>query len=114
MIGIKRIYEDYSDNDGYRILVDRLWPRGISKEHARIDSWIKELTPSNELRKWYHDNPKNRDQFKKKHLLEIEKNSELLHEIKKMVNDQKITTLLTASKDPKPIHAIVLQQKLKD
>ena len=113
MIKIKRIYEDYSKDDGYRILVDRLWPRGISKEHAKIDLWIKEITPSNNLRKWYHDNLDKRDQFQKKYLLEIEKNSDSLHEIKKTINDQKIITLLSASKDPKPIHALVLQQKLE-
>jgi uncharacterized protein YeaO (DUF488 family) len=113
MIKIKRIYEDYSKTDGYRILVDRLWPRGISKEHAKIDLWIKEITPSNNLRKWYHDNLDKRDQFQKKYLLEIEKNSDSLHEIKKTINDQKIITLLSASKDPKPVHAIVLQQKLE-
>ncbi len=114
MIKIKRIYEDYSKTDGYRILVDRLWPRGISKEHAKIDLWIKEITPSNDLRKWYHDNLDKRDQFQKKYLLEIKKNSDSLHKIKKMINDQKIITLLSASKDPKPVHAIVLQQKLDE
>ena len=113
MIKIKRIYEDYSKTDGYRILIDRLWPRGISKEHAKIDLWIKEITPSNNLRKWYHDNLDKRDQFQKKYLLEIEKNHNSLHEIKKMISDQKIITLLSASKDPKPVHAIVLQQKLE-
>ena len=112
-IKIKRIYEDYSKTDGYRILVDRLWPRGISKERAKIDLWIKEITPSNDLRKWYHDNLDKRDQFQKKYLLEIDKNSDSLHEIKKMINDRKIITLLSASKDPKPVHAIVLQQKLE-
>ena len=114
MIEIKRIYEDYSDDDGYRILVDRLWPRGISKERARIDLWIKELTPSNDLRKWYHDNPKKRDQFQKEYLLEIEKNSDTLNEIKKIVNDHKIITFLSASKDPKPVHALVLKEKFEE
>lgn len=111
MIEIKRIYEDYSDTDGYRILVDRLWPRGMSKERVRIDLWIKELTPSNDLRKWYHDNSEKRDQFQKQYTNELEKNSESLHDIKKIINNKKIVTLLTASKDPKPIHALVLQQK---
>ena len=114
MIKIKRIYDDYSDNDGYRILVDRLWPRGKSKENSRIDLWIKELTPSNDLRKWYHDNPEKRDQFKKKYLKELEKNSNSLHETKIIIKDKKIITLLTASKDPKPIHAQILKQKLSD
>lgn len=114
MIKIKRIYEDYSKTDGYRILVDRLLPRGISKEHAKIDLWIKEITPSNDLRKWYHDNLDKRDKFQEKYLSKIDKNSDSLHEIKKMIHDQKTITLLSASKDSQPIHAIVLQQKLKD
>lgn len=112
MIKIKRIYEDYSKTDGYRILVDRLWPRGITKERAKIDLWIKEITPSNDLRKWYHDNIEKREQFQKKYLVEIEKNSDSFNEIKKIINDKKTVTLLSASKDPKPIHAIVLQKTL--
>ncbi len=114
MIKIKRIYDDYSTTDGYRILVDRLWPRGISKEDAKVDLWIKEITPSSNLRKWYHDNLDKRDQFKKKYLLEIEKSYDSFNEIKKITNEQKTLTLLSASKDSKPIHAIVLQQKLEN
>jgi uncharacterized protein YeaO (DUF488 family) len=114
MIKIKRIYEDYSKTDGYRILVDRLWPRGISKERAKVDLWVKEITPSNDLRQWYHDNLEKREQFQKKYIAEIEKNFDSLNEIKKIIHDQKIITLLSASKDSKPIHAIVLQRTLKD
>ncbi len=114
MIQIKRVYEKPTKTDGYRILADRLWPRGISKEHARVNLWIKEITPSNNLRKWYHDNLEKREQFQKKYLIEIEENCDSLNEIKKIIHDQKIITLLSASKDTKPIHAIVLQQKLKD
>ena len=65
MIKIKRIYEDYSETDGYRILIDRLWPRGISKERAKIDLWIKDIAPSNDLRKWYLVNSEKNDQFQK-------------------------------------------------
>lgn len=113
-IQIKRVYEKPTKTDGYRILVDRLWPRGMSKEHAKVDLWIKEITPSNNLRIWCHDNLEKRNQFQKKYLLEIEKNFASLTEIKKIIHDQKIITLLSASKDTKPIHAIVLQQKLED
>lgn len=113
MIKIKRIYESYSKTDGYRILVDRLWPRGISKERAKVDLWIKDLTPSNDLRKWYNDNLEKRDQFQKKYISEIEKNFDSFNKLKKIAHDQKIITFLTASKDPEPIHAIALQQKLE-
>jgi len=114
MIKIKRIYEDYSDMDGCRILIDRLWPRGISKERAKIDLWIKEIAPSNDLRKWYSHNSEKNKQFQKKYTDELKDNSDSVNEIKKKINAQKTITLLYASKDSKPIHAIVLQQALRD
>jgi len=114
MIKIKRIYEDYSETDGYRILIDRLWPRGISKERAKIDLWIKEIAPSNDLRKWYSHNSEKAKQFQKKYITELEDNLNSLNEIKKIINDQKIITLLTASKDTKPIHVLVLEKILEN
>jgi uncharacterized protein YeaO (DUF488 family) len=114
MIKIKRIYEDYSESDGYRILIDRLWPRRISKEHAKIDLWSKEIAPSNDLRKWYSHNSEKNKEFQKKYICELEDNSDSLNEVKKITDDQKTMTLLYASKDPNPIHAIVLQLMLND
>ena len=114
MIKIKRIYDDYSETDGYRILIDRLWPRGISKERAKIDLWPKEIAPSNDLRKWYSHNSEKAKQFQKKYIAELENNSDSLNEVKKTIQDQKTITLLYASKDPNPIHAIVLQQMLNN
>lgn len=61
---IKRIYEDLSESDGYRVLVDRLWPRGLSKEAAQLDDWMKEITPSTELRKWFDHDPNKFDEFR--------------------------------------------------
>ena len=113
MIKIKRIYEDYLETDGYRILIDRLWPRGISKERAKIDLWIKEIAPSNDLRKWYLENSEKNEQFQKKYLRELNENSASLNETKKIIHKQKTVTLLYASKDSKPPHAIVLKQVLK-
>ena len=84
MIKIKRIYEDYSKTDGYRILIDRLWPRGISKERAKIDLWIKEIAPSHDLRKWYSHNSEKAKQFQKKYIAELEGNPTSLNEIKKI------------------------------
>ena len=112
MIKIKRIYDDYSETDGYRILIDRLWPRGISKERAKINLWSKEIAPSNDLRKWHSHNSEKTKQFQKKYITELENNFDSLNEIKKIIQDQKTITLLYASKDPNPIHAIVLQQLL--
>jgi len=113
MIKIKRIYEDYSETDGYRVLIDRLWPRGISKERAKIDLWIKEIAPSNDLRKWYINNSEKNEQFQKKYMRELNENSTALNKVKKMINEQKTVTFLYASKDSNPPHAIVLQQMLK-
>ena len=112
-IKIKRIYEDCSKTDGHRILVDRLWPRGISKERAQIDFWAKDIAPSNDLRKWYSLNSNKKQEFQKKYLIEIKDKSNSVKEIKKIANEQKTITLLSASKDLQPIHAIVLQKILK-
>ena len=114
MIQIKRIYENYSESDGYRILIDRLWPRGISKERAKIDLWSKQIAPSNDLRKWYSHNSEKNKEFQKKYITELKENSDSLNEVKKITHDQKTITLLYASKDPNPIHASVLQQMLND
>lgn len=113
MIKIKRIYEDHSETDGYRILIDRLWPRGVSKEQAKIDLWIKDVAPSNDLRKWYSQNSEKTNQFEEKYKAELERNSTSINKIKKTLCDKKITTLLYASKDKNPIHAIVLREILK-
>lgn len=112
LIKLKRIYEDYSESDGYRVLIDRLWPRGISKERAKVDLWIKEIAPSNELRKWYSHNLQKNKQFELKYKKELKDNSESLEAIKKTIKNKKTITFLYASKDPKPVHGIVLQQML--
>ena len=113
MIKIKRIYEDYSKSDGYRVLVDRLWPRGISKERAQIDLWVKDIAPSNDLRKWYSHDSDKRQEFQKKYLAELKDKSDSIKEVKKITDGQKTITLLFASKETRPIHAVVLQKMLK-
>jgi len=72
MIKVKRIYDAPAAGDGFRVLVDRLWPRGLSKEKAKVDLWLKEISPSNELRQWYGHDPEKWAEFKKKYLKEIE------------------------------------------
>lgn len=71
LIKVKRIYEPYSAGDGYRILVDGLWPRGIKKENAHIDLWMKEIAPSANLRKWFDHDPKKWDEFRKQYYDEL-------------------------------------------
>ena len=114
MIRFKRVYDDYLETDVYRILIDKLWPRGISKERAKIDLWIKEIAPSNDLRKWYQSNSEKTKEFQKKYLSELKDNTDSLQEIKKIIHNQKTITLLSAPKDPMPDHAIVLKKALKN
>jgi uncharacterized protein YeaO (DUF488 family) len=104
---VKRIYEPAAPRDGYRILVDRLWPRGIKKEAAEIDTWLKEVAPSTELRKWFHGGKGSFADFKKKYLAELKENP-ALKELKTLVKENKKVTLLYGAKDEKENHAIVL------
>jgi|SRR5437016_4932706 len=93
MIKIKRAYENLSKDDGCRILVDRLWPRGVTKNKARIDQWLKEVAPSNDLRRWFFHDLEKWDEFKKKYHVELETKKELLQKIKKIEKENRIVTL---------------------
>lgn len=99
MMKTKRVYEKAAKSDGFRILVDRLWPRGLTKSEAKIDLWLKEIAPSNELRKWYHQNPDKWDAFIKKYLSEIKNKYELLTQIKNLDKEKSVITLVYASKN---------------
>lgn len=97
-IKVKRIYEKPLASDGYRILVDRLWPRGILKKEAKIDLWLKDVAPSGELRKWFHaDKQKNFKSFQLKYEKELKKNSSLIKQNLENINSD--ITLITAVKD---------------
>lgn len=112
-IKIKRIYEPYSKDDGYRILIDRLWPRGISKEKAHIDKWLKQVAPSAGLRKEFNHMTDKWDNFKMAYHSELSKSAavtELLDDTSK----QDTVTLLFAARDLEHNHAIVLHQFLKE
>ena len=111
-IRIKRIYEDPSDDDGYRILVDRIWPRGVSKEDAKLDSWKKELGPSNELRKWFGHDPEKFAEFEKKYIAELEGKIGDFTEIRNLAKERTVT-LLYGAKDTEHNQAVVLQNVLK-
>jgi uncharacterized protein YeaO (DUF488 family) len=111
MIALKRIYEDPSDNDGFRVLVDRLWPRGMKKEDAELDLWMKEIAPSHDLRKWYgHDTDKWED-FKKRYFKELGNHHK---EVKKLLEKADVgkVTLLYAAKDEEHNNAVVLKEFL--
>lgn len=108
----KRIYEKPDNKDGYRVLVDRLWPRGISKDEAKLDEWVKEIAPSNELRKSFDHQPEKMAEFKKKYLDEIEGN-ELAEEFRSSILEELnkgTVTLLYGAKDEENNNAVVLKE----
>lgn len=114
MIKIKRIYDPLNDNDGYRILIDRLWPRGISKESAHIDLWMKEIAPSSELRKWFNHDTQKWDEFSKRYTKELIKKGQMILDIKKLEKEHKTVTLLYGAKDTEHNQAQVLLNVLKN
>ncbi|MGP4071646.1 DUF488 domain-containing protein [Piscibacillus sp. B03] len=113
-IHLKRIYDDANHNDGKRVLIDRVWPRGVSKEQAQLDKWLKEVAPSSDLRKWFNHDPDKFDEFKKKYkkeLKEDDEQKEALNQLKDLSSEGKVT-LLYATKDEKYNHAQVLKELL--
>lgn len=113
MIVLKRIYDKPEEEDGYRILIDRLWPRGVSKEEAKINLWLKEVAPSNELRKWFSHDVKKWDDFKAKYKNELKEILEISQKIKQIEKEEKIVTLLYSAKDEKHNNAVVLKEFLQ-
>ncbi len=97
MIDLKRAYEPASPADGLRILVERLWPRGVSKQRARIDLWLKDLAPSPELRKWYNHDPARWPEFQKRYRKELEGNAEFVMLLKYLADERKVTFVYAAS-----------------
>lgn len=112
-IRLKRIYDKPANRDGHRVLIDRLWPRGIKKDDARLDDWAKDIAPSDELRKWFDHDPNKWPAFKKKYAAQLKGQHEALKAIVKAVPSNTLT-LLYAAKDEKHNHAIVLQAYLQD
>ncbi|AUW46203.1 DUF488 domain-containing protein [Rhizobium leguminosarum] len=106
---IKRIYDPEDDKDGMRILVDRLWPRGLSKQDAAVDIWLKDIAPSPALRRWFGHDPAKWTEFQRRYRDELEKNPSVVEELKRQIQ-QADTTLLYAAKDVDHNHAIVLQR----
>ena len=111
-IHIKRIYEDASAKDGYRILVDRIWPRGVSKEDAKLEEWNKDLAPSTELRKWFDHDPDKFKEFSKKYKKELEQQEEDLKYLVDKAKNQTVT-LLYGAKDTEHNQAVVLKEVLE-
>jgi len=113
---LERIYTKPADLDGYRILVDRLWPRGISKVNAHLDDWAKVMGPSTELRKWFNHDPEKFADFQTRYLAEIEANPATAEFVKKVAEQLKQTNviLLYGAKDEQHNQAVVLRDYLRD
>ena len=109
---IKRAYAPVEETDGYRILVDRLWPRGISKEKAQIDLWLKSVAPSNELRKWFGHDPERFAEFSERYRAELT-TSGALDELRTILKEHPTATLLFAAHDEEHNNAVVLQNLLE-
>ena len=112
-IKIKRVYNDPEDSDGYRILIDRIWPRGLSKEDAKLDDWNKDLAPSTKLRKWFDHDPDKFESFSEKYKKELENSNEDLKKLIEKAQDNTVT-LLYGAKDTEHNQAVVLKQVIED
>jgi uncharacterized protein YeaO (DUF488 family) len=108
-IRIKRVYEQPDEQDGRRVLVDRLWPRGLTKERAKVDLWLKDIAPSTALRKWFGHDPDKWEAFKERYLAELKNNGEQIRILKQEL-DKGLVTLVYAAKDEKHNEAIVIQE----
>jgi uncharacterized protein YeaO (DUF488 family) len=109
---IKRIYDTPSLEDGFRVLVDRLWPRGISKEKAKLDLWLKDIAPGPELRIWFGHDPEKFKEFSKRYKFELDNNS-AVGELTKILKQHKNVILLYGAKDPQINHAVVLKEYIR-
>lgn len=113
-VSVKRIYEKSVRSDGTRVLVDRLWPRGVSKSRATLHAWLKELAPSDQLRHWFHARPEAWPAFRKRYLKELARPEAApeLEKLYRLVGERKNLTLLFASKNEKHNNAVVLKDLL--
>lgn len=112
MIRLKRIYEDPDKDDGFRILVDRLWPRGMTKERAALDLWMKDIAPESALRKWFAHDPKKWILFRKKYREELKNKKDIVAGLGKIIKKNKNVTLLYAAKDDYRNEAVVIKDFL--
>ncbi len=114
-IAVKRVYDPASSSDGVRVLVDRLWPRGLKKEDAALKLWLREVAPSNELRQWFHANPEGWRMFRKRYLKELasEEGSAAVEKLHHLAEGKRRLTLLYASRNEEQNNATVLKELLE-
>jgi uncharacterized protein YeaO (DUF488 family) len=111
-VRVKRAYEPSSSTDGYRVLIDRLWPRGISREKARLDAWEKELAPSAELRRWFGHEPGRYDEFRRRYVDELRAERPRIAELRRRAREGTVT-LVHAARDTEHNDAVVLAEILR-
>jgi uncharacterized protein YeaO (DUF488 family) len=107
-LAIKRIYDAPARSDGYRVLVDRLWPRGVSKERAELDLWLKEIAPSTELRKWFGHDAKRWREFQRRYRAELRANKQAVDKLRRLAERRRVT-LLYGARDGDHNEAVVLR-----
>lgn len=112
MIRVKRVYDERGTDEIRSILVDRLWPRGISKEKNRWDEWMKDISPTDELRKWFNHEPEKWDEFRERYKNELSSKKEELARLKRIEKESGTLTLLYSAKDEKYNNAVVLKEIL--
>ena len=112
MVKIKRVYDAAAKDDGYRVLVDRLWPRGMKKESAKIDLWMKDVAPSDTLRKSFHHDAMKWPMFERKYQAELKSKKESLAELKKIEKEHGTLTLLFGARDPEHNQAVIIAEAL--
>ena len=113
MIKTKRIYAEPEKSDGFRILVDRLWPRGLNKDKAKVDLWLKEIAPGNELREWFSHDIKKWPEFQGRYRQELKNKIDFIEKIKQQERKNETLTLLFSAKDISHNNAVVLEKYLK-
>jgi uncharacterized protein YeaO (DUF488 family) len=110
-VRVKRIYQPPEQADGYRLLVDRLWPRGVSRRRASLDAWMKEVGPSSKLRRWFGHDASRWGEFKRRYCAELDARQDLVAEIISLANDRPVT-LLYSARDPEHNQAVALAEYL--
>lgn len=112
-IRVRRAYECPEKDDGHRVLIDHVWPRGISKEKAKLDEWAKELAPSGELRKWFDHDPERFEEFRRRYRAELEERGEKLEELRDRAKSGPVT-IVFAARDEQHNNAVVLAELLRE
>lgn len=108
----KRVYEPAEEQDGFRVLVDRLWPRGVSKEAAHVDLWLRDVAPSTDLRRWFHHEERLFDEFAERYRAELDARGDAVAELRDVVGQHPVVTLVYGAKDEEHNQAVVLRDYL--